>query len=460
MSTSLLSIRRTISDSVHGQIAVTDLEMQIIDHPCFQRLRLIRQLGLAYLVYPAADYSRFSHSLGAMHTMHRMMSTLVQRHGSEIDETQIAVARLIALLHDIGHFPYSHLYEQATKKHLGEKGEYFSHEDASRAVVQEILKHIIDKSELSSAYEELKRVSRFSGTHRSDSLSTFVGNMIGDKGAWKYYGGLGYMQFLLSGGVDCDRLDYLMRTASVTGASFGVVNVDYLVSNVRWENDAVKFSTKVHASAAHLLESRAYDYLTSSYHKTVKSLECDLISALCKLFETKKLPYSNAELAAKVYSAEWFGFNDESVRLLVEKEGGLKRDIFARVKRSTAYSRQLEVNKSQLRKALRAAGKTDSLKEFRKSLQEELNASGDVKCEWWVADINVLGEEDEGAFSLMPASLDLGSIQFVSPIERLRNTWILVVHCFLETTTTSINRAELEATLKGALEKMLSKVTP
>jgi HD superfamily phosphohydrolase len=100
---------KVICDPVHGDIGVSALEVQLIDSPSFQRLRNLKQLGLATLVYPNASHSRFAHSLGVFRIMSRMINLLVDK--GKFSDGDRRIMWVAALLHDIGHYPYSHLME-------------------------------------------------------------------------------------------------------------------------------------------------------------------------------------------------------------------------------------------------------------------------------------------------------------------------------------------------------------
>ncbi len=102
-----------IRDAVHGDIECTPVELQLLDTPEFQRLRGIKQLGTAYLVYPCARHTRFEHSLGTAHVARRLLRSLASEHGLDADEQQVVVAA--ALLHDITHIPYGHTFEDERK---------------------------------------------------------------------------------------------------------------------------------------------------------------------------------------------------------------------------------------------------------------------------------------------------------------------------------------------------------
>ena len=103
-STSKYQVRR-IADPVHGTIGLSELETELLSTQAFQRLRNVKQLGLAHLVFPGADYSRLSHSLGVNHVTGRILNSLVDNTGQEITDAEYELYRLAGLLHEIGHYP-------------------------------------------------------------------------------------------------------------------------------------------------------------------------------------------------------------------------------------------------------------------------------------------------------------------------------------------------------------------
>src|SRR5581483_6168447 len=137
---------RRISDPVHGTVGLSDLEARVLSTQAFQRLKNVKQLGLAYHVFPGADYSRFSHSVGVCHVTGRILGALQARYPERITEDDVQLYRLAALLHDVGHYPFSHTLEHAIKDHYSNtlfadaEGvpapiKFFKHERVSREVV-------------------------------------------------------------------------------------------------------------------------------------------------------------------------------------------------------------------------------------------------------------------------------------------------------------------------------------
>jgi HD superfamily phosphohydrolase len=108
---------KQIADPVHGSIVVDELASRLIGTQAFQRLRNVKQLGLAHLVFPAADYSRFAHSIGVYHVTGRLLDALLARN-VQIAPREQQRYKLAALLHDVGHYPFSHAMEHALKDHF------------------------------------------------------------------------------------------------------------------------------------------------------------------------------------------------------------------------------------------------------------------------------------------------------------------------------------------------------
>ena len=136
---------KIIIDPVHGDIGLSKLETELIDTPTFQRLRRIKQLGFAYTVYPNARHSRFEHSLGVMHIMGRILESLRSKDNDAISDEHVRKLRIAALLHDIGHYPYSHLMEKidwdSAQKYMSKKGAWFKNSGFWVAVSTDFRSH-------------------------------------------------------------------------------------------------------------------------------------------------------------------------------------------------------------------------------------------------------------------------------------------------------------------------------
>ena len=190
--------RKIFNDPVYGFISIPyDIVFDVIEHPYFQRLRRIQQLGLSSLVYPGATHSRFHHSLGAMHLMYRSLEVLKSK-GQEISEDESKAAVLAILMHDLGHGPFSHALE-------GVLAEGIHHEHISMLMMQNLQKQFGKPIEM--------------------AIQIFT-NQYPKK----------FLYQLVSGQLDMDRLDYLNRDSFYSGVSEGVVGYDRILLMVVLNN--------------------------------------------------------------------------------------------------------------------------------------------------------------------------------------------------------------------------------
>jgi HD superfamily phosphohydrolase len=188
-----------IRDPVWNNVRVDELAMELIDTPAFQRLRYVRQLGWVYLVYPGATHTRFEHAVGAYHLARRALALLEERGDvARLPTEQCQLVRVAALLHDIGHYPYSHALEEIGALH---------HEEVARPLVTE--GEVADVLTNALGRDAPDRVMRLI---RGESDSPLQG--------------------LISGSFDLDKLDYLRRDAFMCGVSYGEIDVDRLLQSL------------------------------------------------------------------------------------------------------------------------------------------------------------------------------------------------------------------------------------
>ncbi len=238
----LTNKRKIFNDPVHGFITIpNDIIFDVIEHPYFQRLRNIKQLGLTYFVYHGALHTRFSHALGAMHLMMESIEVLRQK-GFEITEEESLGALLAILLHDIGHAPFSHSLEHLLVADM-------SHEDFSALLIQRM--NIEFKGKLDVA------------------LQIFT----------KQYPKK-YLCQLVSGQLDVDRLDYLSRDSFFTGVSEGVIGTERIIKMLSVVNDELVVDEKGIYSIEKFIIARRLMYWQVYLHKTVLSAEQIMIKIL------------------------------------------------------------------------------------------------------------------------------------------------------------------------------------
>ena len=250
---------RIYRDPVHNIIRLrteTDegrLMMRLIDTPEFQRLRRIKQLGLGLYTYQGAEHSRFTHSLGAFHLMTRVLDRLSERH-SLADGARTA-ARAAALLHDVGHGSFSHVMEKV----LG-----FHHESWTVKVVQSEETEI---GQLLAAY--------------SASLPGDVANIIEGK-----FQPAALAQ-LVSSQLDVDRMDYLLRDSLMTGAKYGVYDLEWIINAlaIDEEGDRIYVAARGLYAVEEYLQARYYMFRQVYFHRALRSAEAVLRSIFRRVLQ-------------------------------------------------------------------------------------------------------------------------------------------------------------------------------
>ncbi|MCD4737037.1 MAG: HD domain-containing protein [Bacteroidales bacterium] len=234
--------RKIINDPVYGFINLpSNLIFDIIEHPYFQRLRRIKQLGLTHLVYPGALHTRFHHSLGAMHLMQEALQVL-QNKGIKISNEEAEGALIGILLHDIGHGPFSHALEHSFVINT-------HHEELSGVFMQNLNDYFDGALSIG--------IDIFYKRHEKKYLSQ-----------------------LISGQLDVDRLDYLTRDSFFTGVSEGVIGTKRLVKMMNVSNNELVADAKGIYSVEKFIVSRRLMYWQVYLHKTVIAAEQMLIKIL------------------------------------------------------------------------------------------------------------------------------------------------------------------------------------
>jgi len=227
--------RKIINDPLYGFLSIkTELIYKLIQHPYFQRLRNIKQLGLTSYVYPGAQHTRFHHAIGAMHLMGVTLDTLRSK-GHEVSEEEYEAAMIAVLLHDVGHGPFSHALENTILKGT-------RHEVLSVMIMQKL-------------NEEF-------GGRLSLSLDIFS-----DRYPRRFF------HQLVSSQLDVDRLDYLCRDSFFTGVAEGNVGVERIIRMLDIDADRIVVEEKGVYSIEHFLNSRRLMYWQVYLHKTTVSTE-------------------------------------------------------------------------------------------------------------------------------------------------------------------------------------------
>ena len=300
---------KRIKDPIHNYILLNDFFLDLLDSPPMQRLRSIKQLGMANLVYPGANHTRFEHSLGTYH-----LAKLFAKSQDLKKEGEFVTA---SLLHDIGHCPFSHAYESTIKRY----GK--SHVDLT-----------CDKIEKSSLKDRIEK----NGLDVKEITSIIRGE--------------GSIGCLLSGSIDVDRLDYIMRDSYYTGASFGYIDVGRLLTNLNVKNNKVIVEENCISTVEAILVARALMYQTVYYHHTVSIANAMLRTALEQEIEKGSLKIG-----------ELINMDDASLTSFLRKE---KNELWGRIEKRNLYKTAFEYREKsgiEQQRMAKRAGEMDLGKE-------------------------------------------------------------------------------------------------
>lgn len=286
--------RKIINDPVFGFIDIpNDFIYDIIQHPYFQRLHRIKQLGLSSFVYPGAQHTRMQHSLGAMHLMGEAIAQ-IRKQGHEITQQEAEAVRACILLHDIGHGPFSHTLEQSLVKDV-------QHEQISLLMMQKINEDFDGKLEMAISIFTDQYPKRF-------------------------------LHQLVSGQLDMDRLDYLSRDSFFSGVSEGVIGAARIIKMLDVDNDRLVVEAKGIYSIEKFLVARRLMYWQVYLHKTSVAAEKMLTNILKR---AKELAANGSKLFATP-ALEYFLYNDVNHQSFFEHSEAL--DNFAMLDDSDLFS--------------------------------------------------------------------------------------------------------------------------
>jgi uncharacterized protein len=239
-----------IRDPIHGYIYATEFERKIIDTAAFQRLRRIRQLAGCHLVYPGGQHSRFEHVIGCMYLAGRVGDVLSSK-GIGFGEDDAQRLRIAAVLHDVGHGPFSHMFEEV----MADKTE-FTHEDMTQRIIRETeIGDILEKYGYSK-----KGISELA---------------IGKSSQEKHY-----MNDVIGGGLSVDIMDYLLRDSYFTGVEYGKVDVHRIINSFEVVKDKLAISQAALFAFEALMIARYEMFRAVYFHRTVRAAELMIIKSM------------------------------------------------------------------------------------------------------------------------------------------------------------------------------------
>jgi len=247
--------KKIFNDPIYGFITLPyEIIFDLIEHPYFQRLRRIKQLGLTHLVYPGALHTRFHHAMGTMNLMTKAID-VIRSKGHEITDEEALGVTIAILLHDIGHGPFSHALEHSIVNGI-------SHEEISTLFMDKLNQEFKGKLDIALKIFRNEYPKKF-------------------------------LHQLVSGQLDMDRLDYLRRDSFFTGVSEGVISTDRIITMLTVHNDHLAIEEKGIYSIEKFIIARRLMYWQVYLHKTVLSAENLLVNILKR---AKSLANNNEEL--------------------------------------------------------------------------------------------------------------------------------------------------------------------
>jgi hypothetical protein len=310
---------RNYRDPLHNIISLEEsvpedrLLVDLIDSAEFQRLRRIRQLGLAMFTYQGAEHSRFTHSIGVMHVMTRALDLLASHH--KITDEARVVGRAGALLHDLGHGPLSHVVEKVFR---------FHHEDWTRRIIVDPATEV---NQILRSYDN-RLPEQLASVYRHEYSPAFI---------WQ----------LVSSQLDCDRMDYLLRDSLMTGAKYGLYDLEWVLHALRVDPqvDRVYVESKGLYAVEEYLRARYYMFRQVYFHRTLRSAEAVLISALNRArlliergelgFHLRGSVFEKMLMGEEVDAAEYLQLDDTDVLFRVKEwsrdEDAILADLASRL---------------------------------------------------------------------------------------------------------------------------------
>ena len=276
-----MSDHKIVQDSVHGSVRLAGVALSLLEAPELQRLHSIHQLGLAYLVYPGANHTRFEHSLGTFAVARKICASL------RLDPQESRLVECAAFLHDVGHLPYSHTLEFVLHGQFG-----IDHAEISRRLIrgEDTVLSDSDKRILGE-FPTLPEILESGGVDPKGVAALLEGRFqapapqktFSRQRGQTHFNARRYLSQIISGPVDADQLDYLKRDSHYTGVAYGVIDLDRLLATLQVFNGDLVIDKGGLSAAEGMLVARALMFSSVYLHKTVRISELMLAKAVEQL---------------------------------------------------------------------------------------------------------------------------------------------------------------------------------
>lgn len=386
-------LEKTIHDPVHGSIRVSGLVLSLLDTPEVQRLRRIKQLGLANLVFPGANHTRFEHVLGTANLMEQLAQEL------ELEDQEIDLLIAAAVLHDVGHPPYSHTLEYLMTEYLDE-----GH--------MELTGKVLKGENSTCTKEEIRKAEELNAPRIPEVLSDYqidpdeVARLLMGKHEKNYLGEM------LHGEIDVDQMDYLSRDAHFTGVALGRIDTDRLKRTITVMDDELVIQRKGVEAVEGLLTARALMFSSVYFHHTTRIAELMLTNAVDDALHRD----------TAITKQNFFRMTDGKLAERLHECEGYSRDIINRIRLrqlfKTAYIvEQRELDSDEEKRLIETYDEWSSIREKQKIIAEKAGVEkGKVILD--VPILNLLASEPRMKKVEVPVIKDggLSKLSDVSPL--------------------------------------------
>lgn len=338
-----------IKDPVYGYVYITDLEKEIVDSFPMQRLRRLRQLAGAEFVYPGANHTRFEHSVGTLHLAQRFGES--QKLSQYLSEEDRQMIRIAALLHDVGHGPFSHVFEYLLEKFL-----HTTHEDMTSWIIKE---------------SEIGQIINRAGYDTREVAKLAVGSMQKEN--------KGFIDQIIQSAVDVDKLDFIVRDTYHTGALYGNIDIFRIIDMV----DVLDGDLAVNLGALSALESfilaRIESFKSIYFHRVSRAAQIMLALAMEKAKdELRLIQFETPE--------EYLAFNDYTIWTMLrlcEKSRQIMENLERRRLLKCAYNQTFYVKDKTISKLF-------STEEIREDMSQKIAEKARIEPESVIIDVPTL----------------------------------------------------------------------
>ncbi len=364
-----MSNYKIIHDAIHGSFKFEGATLRILETPEMQRLNGIKQLGLGYLVFPGANHSRLEHSLGVGHMAGKMGEAL------NLDGLEIETLKVAGMLHDLGHSPFSHTLEYLLHEKTG-----MDHMEITTNIIRGKL-DILEGLEIDGR-ERIHEIINDYGIDIDLVCRMILGKefrrldiMNVDEGQQYFGEDKNYMVNIISGPLDADQIDYLLRDAHYTGVAHGMIDVYRILNTLKIKNGELMIDRKGVPALEGMLVARALMYSSVYFHKTNRIGELMLSRAV-----------EEVELDNWL---EIYKYNDSELLSVLLNQGGYPREIALRLKYRRLFKKAMVLRVDEVKddeETINELKKMNDLK-MRRRVEKEIADGAGVDSRYVLIDI-------------------------------------------------------------------------